>query len=149
MSDDNSKIKKKEMQSHVFLFFFVLVVSILRRKFSTNSSLWWTSLNLCEVNDIGASYHLIYVIFYSFHYFLQKALMETGSEWSQNKKVVNVTRKDGVAKAVSIKQKLFMNKIMLKWYRLTISNSKLMFQSGLKLKTWSLWSGWILIVVMS
>ena len=64
--------------------------------------------------------------------------METGSEWSQNKKVVNVTRKDGVAKAVSIKQKLFTNKIMLKWYRLTISNSNLMFQSGLKLKTWSL-----------
>ena len=82
------------------------------------------------------------LLFYSFHYFhihfLQKALMETGSEWSQNKKVVNVTRKDGVAKAVSIKQKLFMNKIMLKWYRLTISNSNLMFQSGLKLKTWSL-----------
>ena len=41
--------------------FFVLVVSILRMKFSTNLSLWWTSLN-CEVNDIGASYHLIYVI---------------------------------------------------------------------------------------
>jgi len=27
--------------------------------------------------------------------------METGSEWSQNKKVVDVTRKDGVSKAVS------------------------------------------------
>ena len=56
--------------------------------------------------------------------------METGSEWSQNKKVVNVTRKDGVAKAVSFKQKLFLNKIILKWYGLTITNSKLMSKGG-------------------
>ena len=34
--------------------------------------------------------------------------METGSEWSQNKKVVNVTRKDGVAKAVSFIKHRFM-----------------------------------------
>ncbi|XP_066932619.1 CWF19-like protein 2 [Clytia hemisphaerica] len=32
--------------------------------------------------------------------YFKKALMEAGSEWSQNKKIVNITNKDGVSKAI-------------------------------------------------